>query len=135
MRAALRAGAPILSLVAAPVAAASWACTLSGPCPDATACPDDPVRIAFDIDPGQFAPPVGPSDPPRRRLTSVTLNGETFDAEPIRMAGGIRGFWGLPGPGSDRILLIEADGAARYDDPARQGQLTGTCKTIASEGN
>lgn len=135
MRTALRAGAPILTLFAGPLVAETWSCTVSEPCPDAEPCADASLSIGFEIDPGQFAPPVGPSDPPRRRLTLVTAGDEVFEAEPFRMPGGRRGFWGLPGPGSDRILLIGADGAARYDDPARPALLTGSCNTIATEGN
>lgn len=71
------------------------------------------LRLDFDIDPASFADPIDPREPPRRRVSRVTLGGESFEAEALLTEGGSRGFW-APGRG---ILLTKAPaGAARMSD-------------------
>lgn len=116
-----------LSVLAAPVAAEDYRCTLTLDCEGRAGCTPRTIDIAFAIDARQFAPPASPDDPPRQKITEVRLDDTTFRAEPFRMENGVRGFWGN-GVNQSRMLVIEPDGAARYVELQQGPPFTGFCE-------
>ena len=68
------------------------------------------IEVRFDIDEAQFA---DPHDPPRRQVTMVTQNNATFAATAIMMTHGVRGFHEDAGELGSRLMIVQADGAAR----------------------
>lgn len=102
-------------------------CRLSAPCPDAADCARDPVPVRFEIDLGQFSPPLLRGDPPRRQVTHVQLGQSRFRAEPIVMDNGVRGFW-AKFEGADHLLTIQPDGVGTYTRTPPGESLTGLCE-------
>ena len=116
--------------LAAPGTAAPFeqvSCRLSAPCPDATPCAAQPVTARFEIDLGQFSPPLLRGDPPRRQVTQVQLGQRRFRAEPIVMKNGVRGFWAKL-DGVDHLLTIQRDGIGTYTRTPPGELLTGQCE-------
>jgi hypothetical protein len=102
-------------------------CRLSAPCPDATPCASEPVSASFEIDLGQFSPPLLKGDPPRRQVTQVQLGQSRFRAEPIVMDSGVRGFWAKL-DGVDHLLTIQPDGGGIYTRTPPGALMTGQCE-------
>jgi len=85
--------------------------------------------VQFSIDRKQFAPPLDPNDPPRRKVTRVRLGPQSFVAEPILMASGVRGFWTDDPVTGTHVLTTRPDGTATYSGP--EGASTdGICEDI-----
>lgn len=113
-------------LLCASPAMAEMTCTLQN-----TNCIDDcpQTTVIFDVDPNQFVAPLDPNDPPRRQITTVTLNGATFTAEAIMMQGGIVGFHEDAVELGSRLMIVQADGTARLTMQPSSQTLTGLCET------
>ena len=90
---------------------------------------DGAPDIRFAIDRNQFAPPVDPEDPPRRKVTQVRLGSHSFVAEPILMDSGVRGFWTDDPVTGTHVLTTRADGTATYSGPDG-GTTNGICEDI-----
>lgn len=102
--------------------------TLSGPAmAEVVSCDLSGTPVRFTIDRAQFAPALDPAEPPRRQVTTVTMDGTTFPAEPILM-GGVRGFWAAARDGSEKMMVMQSDGSAAYADSATGQRITGTCE-------
>ena len=102
--------------------------TLAAPAfADQIRCDLDGVAVAFDLDRAQFAPPVDDGEPPRRRLTSVTMGNAQFPAEPFIIADAI-GFSAEGMGGSEIMMVIQADSSAMLADPRADMRLSGTCE-------
>ena len=85
------------------------------------------MGLRFEIDRNQFVDAINTNEPPRNKVTDVTMNGETFAAEPF-LIGDVRGFWADNKEAGNRILMIEADGTAQYAEPDLERTMTGTCE-------
>ncbi|MDJ0630392.1 MAG: hypothetical protein QNJ44_19205 [Rhodobacter sp.] len=101
-------------------------CTVSAPCPGRSVCVSPPVDVSFTIDSDQFALAYSPDEPPRKKITTVKVAGERFNAEPILMAGGVRGFWAESFEGT-HLLTFAPGKDAVYSRPIGQ-RLTGRCE-------
>lgn len=101
--------------VGGPAAAEMITCDMAG------------TAVAFEIDHTQFSLPQSPDDPPRRKVTSVTMGDAIFDAEPV-VLGEARGFWAEGQTGANVILMMQDDGSAIYTDQQTGIRLTGTCE-------
>ncbi len=122
----IRAGAVVFGLAAAGPATALIErvdCAVAAPCPTGAACPV--VELSFTIDSDQFALPYSPDEPPRKKVTTVTTGAARFSAEPILMAGGVRGFWAETFEGT-HLLTFAPGKEAVYSRPIGE-RLTGTC--------
>lgn len=112
---------------AGPGRAETLVCALSAECAPGSSCSQRTSRLEFAIDRTQFAPPIDPAEPPRRKVTRVTRDGEQFLAEPILLDSGIRGFWTDDAAIGSQVLTIQPDGAAIYS--ALDGSnWTGHCR-------
>ena len=110
--------------------AAALCATLAGPAlAEVVTCDLSGVPVSFAIDRSQFAPAQDAGDPPRRRVTTVQMDGAQFPAEPIMM-GDVRGFWAEGLGGSDAMLVIQGDGSAVYANSRAGERLTGNCTVI-----
>ncbi|SFS10143.1 hypothetical protein [Yoonia litorea] len=103
--------------LASPATAAVVTCDLAG------------VPVSFAIDAAQFAPAQNAGEPPRRRVTHVTMGDTAFAAEPFRL-GDTVGFWTKDSVGAETMLVVNADGTAVYADPQAGARLTGTCEVL-----
>jgi len=101
-------------------------CTVTAPCATTGACPPDPIIVRFTIDRNQFASAISSDEPPRNKVTTVTIGTEQFTAEPILMAGGVRGFWKESFEGSHLLTFSVGDDAV-YSRPIGQ-RLIGECE-------
>jgi len=105
-------------------AAAQWACVLTNEmC--STLCAK--TTVSFAIDSNQFVAPHSPQDPPRRQVTTVTMNDATFVAEAIMMSGGVQGFHEDAGALGRRLMIVQPDGRARLSIQPQNIQLSGIC--------
>ena len=110
MRAAALSSVLTILGTAATTASADLTCTLQRElC--GTDCPVMPVHFA--IDPAQFSAPVSADDPPRRQVTTVTLDDKVFVAEAILFPGGVSGFHEDAGDLGSRLMIVQPDGTAR----------------------
>ena len=116
-----------LAVCAAPLAAETVRCPLSPACQTASGC-DVVTNVEFTIDLNQFAPAVDANDPPRRKVTLVTMGDAQFPAEPIWFEGGIRGFSAEGWGGSEMLFIVQPDQTATLVDPREGLRLTGTCE-------
>jgi len=122
----MRAVVAVLLAQASPAIAESIVCTVAPPCPDGVVCEAAPVTVAFDINRDEFAPPVDPNEPPRRKVTTVQMGDARFPAEAIVM-GDVRGFWAEGGGGSHVLFMVHGDGTAHYVDDLTGLRMEGTC--------
>ena len=83
-------------------------------------CDLDGLALGFSVDRTQFVDGYA-GDPPRRKVSQVTLGDARFEAEPILLDGQI-GFHG-----ADRIFLLR-DGTGRLTDMTTGAALTGPCE-------
>ena len=102
-------------------------CVLSEPCTTTGVCLRDSIDLHFVIDRNQFADAVNVNDPPRRKVTLVTLGDEEFSAEPM-IIGDVRGFWQDTEATGDRIFTMQADGSGVYSESPSGKTLTGSCE-------
>ena len=103
--------------MAGPAFAETVNCDLSG------------VPVNFEIDRGQFAPALGPNEPPKRKTTVVNMGGTSFDAEPMLM-NGLRGFW-VEKDGEPRMMMVIQDnGTAVLKEASTNTELSGSCEII-----
>jgi len=110
------------------------ACQFHRPCLEATVCVPDAVALAFTIDRTQFAPPHDPKEPPRNKVTHVSvthaaLGADTFKAEPILMVDGTRGFWAHL-DGVDHLMTLRQDGRSTYATTGPIPPMTGHCEIV-----
>ena len=118
-----------LSLAALPVSAENVQCDLVRHCgPTEVDCATSALSITFDIDLRQFAPPVNPGDPPRRKITQAQIGAARVAAEPFIMPDGTRGFWEDAGALGSRMLVSRPDGTARYSERPLNAVWTGHCE-------
>ncbi len=110
-----------------PAIAETLICELRGDCAGASPCNPSTTRLQFTIDRTQFAPAISPADPPRRKVTQVTRDGESFEAEPILLVSGIRGFWTDDDAAGSQVLTVAPEGAAIYSAPDGSGWI-GHCR-------
>lgn len=103
-------------------------CTLSAPCPGQAACLSRDVEVRFAIDLNQFALAFSPDEPPRKKITTVTVGSERFSAEPILMVGDVRGFWAETYEGT-HLLTFSPGQDAVYSRPVNE-KLTGRCEVL-----
>lgn len=116
--------AALMSLLAGQAAAVDLDCTLTDvAC--VTVCPE--TTATFTIDLNQFVAPQDPNDPPRRQITRVTLNADTFTADAIAFADGTLGFHHGADTSDRTLLIIQPDGAARLSRLPDNQILTGRC--------
>ena len=108
---------PLCISLATPVLGESFVCDMDG------------TPLQFDIDMTQFAPPVDQGEPPRRRVSSVVMGDETFEAEPMVM-GDLRGFWTDGNQPDQVVLIIQADGTATLTVGADGDELAGRCEVM-----
>jgi hypothetical protein len=99
-----------LGLIATQGAAQDQTCTLQD-----QACVTDcaTMTVSFEIDRAQFVAPVDPNDPPRRQVTFVTMDNQSFSATAILFPGGVSGFHEDAGELGSRLMIIQPDGSAR----------------------
>jgi len=102
-------------------------CSLSEPCPTSGVCFQEAVDLHFVIDHNQFSDAVDVNDPPRRKVTLVTLGDEQYSAEPM-IIGDVRGFWQDTEAMIDRIFTMQADGSGVYSESPSGKTLTGSCE-------
>jgi len=113
-----------MALAGTPALADNLLCQLH---PDCTSC-GTTVQLGFHIDRNQFSPPVDAGEPPRRMVTHVMQGDTSFQAEPMLLANGVRGFWADINDTS-YLLTIQPDGTATYTVTGpRAASLVGTCK-------
>jgi len=105
-------------------------CVLNTSCSGETICAPKTSELHFGIDPNQFVAPIDAKEPPRNKVTIVSMDGESFRAEPIQTEFGLRGFWSAQN-GTERLLTIQPDGTATYSLSSELGQLTGKCEVIS----
>lgn len=104
--------------------------TLTGPAfADAITCDLQGTALQFDIDRNQFVAPQNLNDPPRRKVTLVSMGEAQFPAEPF-LIGKTRGFWAEGWSGSDVIFVMQPDGSATYTDTRMDTRLTGHCEVL-----
>jgi hypothetical protein len=104
--------------------AAAFDCTLQD-----IACTTDcaQVSVRFEIDTAQFAAAQNSADPPRRQITTVTMDGATFVAQAIMMPNNVRGFHEDAGEIGSRLMIVQRDGSARLSLQPSNTTLTGQC--------
>lgn len=102
-------------------------CSFTELCDADDSCVLVTMDLRFEIDRNQFVDAINTNEPPRNKVTDVTMNGETFTAEPF-LIGDVRGFWADTKEAGNRILMIEADGTAQYAEPDLERTMTGTCE-------
>ena len=85
------------------------------------------MKVRFEIDPNQFVAPQSPNDPPRRQVTSVTMDDIQFSAEAIMLAGGVVGFHEDAGEIGRRLMIVQPNGAARLSLQPSNEIWTGLC--------
>lgn len=116
---------------ALPAQAERLTCDLRAPCPSKGPCVVEAVTVSFEIDHTQFVAPVDRREPPRNKVTRVSLRNATgdreFRAEPIVMADGTRGFWAEI-DGIEHLMTIRPDGRGSYVTSGAAAQLTGRCR-------
>lgn len=95
--------------------------------PEACTLLCDDIHVAFAIDPHQFVDPLNPDDPPRRQVTQVTMEDDTFTAQAIMMAGGVEGFHEDAGAMGSRLMIVRPDGTARLTMQPENTRWTGIC--------
>lgn len=117
-----------LALMASPAWAERVECEFHIPCIGIGACIEGPLPVSFEIDHRQFAPPVSPQEPPRNKVTLVSLGEERFKAEPIVLDDGTRGFWANLG-GVDHLMTMRPDGRGTYSTSGGIPLMTGLCET------
>ena len=117
----------LICLTASPALAERVSCTLSQPCPILTDCATETLALDFVIDRSQFVAAVDVNEPPRKKVTVVTLGEEQFRAEPF-LIGDVRGFWQDTEAMSDRMFTMQADGSAIYSESPSGVQLSGLCE-------
>ena len=107
----------------------AWAerveCTFTPPCLGSI-CYADEIPVAFTIDHNQFAPALDPKEPPRNKVTTVALGEERFQAEPIVMDDGTRGFWANIA-GVDHLMTMRPDGMGTYATTGAIPFMSGHC--------
>ncbi|SLN15910.1 hypothetical protein [Pseudooctadecabacter jejudonensis] len=103
---------------------ADWTCRLTQVGCDLI-CPD--MQVAFEVDRNQFVNPQNPNDPPRRQVTTVTMDDATFVAQAILMAGGVEGFHEDAGALGSRLMIVRPDGTARLTLRPQNTEWTGQC--------
>jgi hypothetical protein len=91
------------------------------------ACLGAPVALRFEIDPNQFLAPHALGEPPRGKVALVSLEANVFEAEPIRMADGTRGFPAKVA-GVEHLMTTGPDGLARYASTGAVPFLRGRCE-------
>lgn len=101
-------------------------CAFAVPCLGA-GCVVEEVALRFEIDPSQFVDAHVPGEPPRNKVTWVTLGDVEFEAEPIRMADGTRGFWANVA-GVEHLMTTRADGMGTYASTGAVPYMSGRCK-------
>ena len=109
--------APLCAALASPAMGESIACDIAG------------IPVRFEIDMTQFAPPVDPGEPPRRRVTTVSLGSQQFEAEPMVM-GELRGFWTDGEDAAQVLMIIQPDGAATLTNAPPGTEKTGRCEVF-----
>jgi len=109
--------APLCISLASSAAAESISCDMAG------------VPVNFDIDLTQFAPPVDPGEPPRRRVTTVAIGEDEYEAEPMVM-GDMRGFWTDGTEPPQIIMIIHPDGAATLTNAPEGAEVSGRCEVV-----
>ena len=116
-----------LSASASMAQAERVACQLAAPCPETGICAAETVALSFEIDRTQFAPPVDPKEPPRRKVTQVDLGGVRFVAEAM-VIGDVRGFWEDAEAMGSRIFTMQPDGTGLYSEDPSGRTLRGPCE-------
>lgn len=113
-----------LTFCAASPAFAELDCILHDP-----TCTADctPTSVRFAIDPAQFVAAQNPDDPPRRQITTVTMNDSPFIAEAIMMQGGVRGFHEDAESLGSRLMIVKPNGSARLTLQPQNKTLIGQC--------
>lgn len=122
--------AATLCAAALPSQAQNVHCTMTELCPKTGLCVATPVTLAFNIDPNQFVDPVSKNEPPRNKVTWVSLHNERFQAEPIRMDNGIVGFW-ADIDGTSHLMTVQADGSSHYSKSDNSTRLSGYCEVTS----
>ena len=79
------------------------------------ACLNDCVAMSvrFDIDRAQFVAAIDANEPPRRQVTFVTMDDQSFSATAILFPGGVSGFHEDAGEIGSRLMIVQPDGSAR----------------------
>lgn len=85
------------------------------------------MSVDFAIDASQFANPQDRNDPPRRQITTVTMDDMVFVAEAIMLPGGIVGFHEDAGEIGSRLMIVQSDGRARLTLQPANTTWVGTC--------
>ncbi len=88
---------------------------------------DNGEALTFAIDRTQFVAPQDPNDPPRRKISQVSLGDKRFPAEPF-IIGPVRGFHADGLGGSSVMFSVVADGSAKLANTRTGETLTGTCE-------
>ncbi|SHG71844.1 hypothetical protein SAMN05444003_0622 [Cognatiyoonia sediminum] len=114
--------AVLATTFAGPAFGDSLLCTLQ--CQTGSECSDETVELAFDIDRNQFVSAVDPNEPPYRKVTTVKMGQETFEAEPF-LVKDTRGFWA---ENLNAIFVVNADGSATFSNSTTGQTLTGLCE-------
>ena len=114
----------ILCLVAGKSLATDLVCTLTD---EACVANCAQTQVTFAIDFNQFVAPQNPNDPPRRQVTRVTVDADTFMAEAIAMDGGVLGFDHNDGSGGATLMIVQPDGTTRLSRQPQGRILTGLC--------
>lgn len=112
-----------------PVAAATEKieCLFQSPCPEGVICiANAPISMDFTIDLNQFAPPINAREPPRNKVTRVTVGTAMFQAEPLVLSGGIRGFW-AEHDGVEHLMTMQPDRTALYTTTGPVTRMIGRC--------
>ncbi len=119
----------LASALAGPSLADSLACELQKECRANNVCDETIVDLTFEIDRLQFIDPQDRSEPPRRKLSQVSMADRQFPAEPFLM-GDVRGFWAEGLAGSHSIFIVNADGTAKFSNSEMGEHLIGTCEDL-----
>lgn len=110
--------------LAGSAAQAALNCTLTN---DACQIDCTHMNVQFEIDPNQFVAPQSPNDPPRRQVTTVTMDDIRFSAEAIMLAGGVVGFHEDAGEIGRRLMIVQPNGSARLTLQPANEIWTGRC--------
>ena len=114
--------AVLATTFAGPALGDSLLCSLQ--CKDGSHCSSEALEISFDIDRNQFVSAVDPNEPPYRKVTTVRMSGETFEAEPF-LVKDTRGFWAED---LNAIFVVNSDGSATFSNSATGETLIGQCE-------
>lgn len=89
----------------------------------------DGTVVRFDLDPNQFVDAVSEGEPPRRKVTQVTMGTSKFPAEPFSI-GDLAGFSAEALGAGTIMFVVNPSGEAIQTERQTGQRMTGQCESL-----